>query len=272
MGAADVGYEPEYVDDREPDSAEKCGVRFWHSPAIDKIAGALAKAQGTIENASKDATNPHFKSKYADLASVMDACRKPLSANEIAIIQCPSADAEATSVVTMLVHASGQFFASRLSMIPRDNSPQSAGSAITYARRYSLMAMAGIAPEDDDGNDASGKQQAPYGRQAPQRQQQYRSPEPAAVPQDVADESDIPHALRAGFYSIDKDKNQVTQVIQMVFDVCESIGPEAVEAYNKIYDAFEGDLGNRKATVQDYKALILRMWNAAMEEKAKVNT
>lgn len=248
-------------------------LRFWHSPEIDKIACALAKAQGTIENASKDSTNPHFKSKYADLAAVMDACRKPLSANEIAILQCPSANETEIGMVTMLVHASGQFFASRLSMIPRDNSPQSAGSAITYARRYSLMAMAGIAPEDDDGNDASGRQQGAYGRQPQQRQQQYRSPEAPAVPQDVPEDGEyanIPQALQAGFASIDRDKCQVMQVTQMVLDVAESISPEAVDAYNRIYDKFEGDLGTRKATVPDYKALILKLWSSAMEEKAKI--
>ncbi len=243
---------------------------FWHSPEIDKIATALAKAQGDLENASKSATNPHFKSKYADLAAVMEACRKPLSANEIAIIQCPSANETEIGMVTMLVHASGQFFASRLSMVPRDNSPQSAGSAITYARRYSLMAMAGIAPEDDDGNDASGHQQGPYGRQAAQRQPQYRSPESPAVPQDVADTAEIPDALRAGFASIDKDKTKVTQVTQMILDVAESIGPDAVDNYNRIYDAFEGGLGNRRATVPDYKALILKLWASAMEEKSKI--
>lgn len=242
-------------------------LRFWHSPEIDKIACALAKAQGVIENASKDSQNPHYKSKYADLAAVMDACRKPLSANEIAILQCPSANETEIGMVTMLVHASGQFFASRLSMIPRDNSPQSAGSAITYARRYSLMAMAGIAPEDDDGNDASGRQQGAYGRQPQQRQQQYRSPEAPAVPQDV---SDIPEELQKHFASIDRDIRSATTTTQMVWDVAESIGPDAVDAYNRIYDKFEGDLGTRKATAPDYKSLILKLWTSAMEEKSKI--
>ncbi len=180
-------------------------LRFWHSPEIDKIAGALAKAQSVIENASKDAVNPHFKSKYADLAAVMEACRKPLSANEIAIVQCPSANETEMSMVTMLVHASGQFFASRLSMVPRDNSPQSAGSAITYARRYSLMAMAGIAPddEDDDGNAANGRQQ-PY-----QRQQESRPTTPRPTPpaqQAAAPSRPVPEELRTVFSEMVDDK------------------------------------------------------------------
>src|SRR5580698_6427361 len=95
----------------EQESTEKA-LGFWHSPEIDKIGGALAKAQGEIEGAEKGATNPHFRSKYADLASIWDACRAPLSKNEIAVVQLPSG----RSVTTMLVHSSGQFFASRLAM------------------------------------------------------------------------------------------------------------------------------------------------------------
>jgi hypothetical protein len=127
------------------------------SASIAKLAAALAKAQGEIEGASKDKTNPHFKSAYADLASVWDACRAALSKNEIAVIQTPSADGSKVTVETILAHSSGEWISDQLTMTAQDARPQAIGSCITYARRYALSAMVGVAPEDDDGNAASGR-------------------------------------------------------------------------------------------------------------------
>ena len=130
------------------------------SENINEISSALAKAQGQIENAIKDSSNPFFKSKYADLTSVWAACRKQLSENGLSVIQSPEESSHGISVVTMLCHSSGQWIRSNYSM-PCDSSkltPQVIGSAITYARRYALSAMVGIAPhDDDDGNEASKK-------------------------------------------------------------------------------------------------------------------
>lgn len=130
------------------------------SENINEISSALAKAQGQIENAIKDSSNPFFKSKYADLTSVWAACRKQLSENGLSVIQSPEESSHGISVVTMLCHSSGQWIRSKYSM-PCDSSkltPQVIGSAITYARRYALSAMVGIAPhDDDDGNEASNK-------------------------------------------------------------------------------------------------------------------
>lgn len=130
------------------------------SESINEISAALAKAQGQIENAIKDSNNPFFKSKYADLTSVWAACRKQLSENGLSVIQSPEESSHGISVVTMLCHSSGQWIRSKYSM-PCDSSkltPQVIGSAITYARRYALSAMVGIAPhDDDDGNEASKK-------------------------------------------------------------------------------------------------------------------
>lgn len=130
------------------------------SESINEISAALAKAQGQIENAIKDSSNPFFKSKYADLTSVWAACRKQLSENGLSVIQSPEESSHGISVVTMLCHSSGQWIRSKYSM-PCDSSkltPQVIGSAITYARRYALSAMVGIAPhDDDDGNEASKK-------------------------------------------------------------------------------------------------------------------
>lgn len=127
------------------------------SDSIDALASALAKAQAVIAGAAKDSINPHFKAKYADLASVWDACRGPLTSNGLSVAQTTGAtDDGRVRVTTILLHASGQWIADDLLMRPVKEDPQGVGSCITYARRYALAAIAGVAPEDDDGNAASG--------------------------------------------------------------------------------------------------------------------
>lgn len=127
------------------------------SEQIGELAAALSKAQGKITGALKDSANPFFKSKYADLASVWDACRVALSENQLAVIQQTESDDSGVFVITTLAHSSGQWMRSRLRLTPKDGSPQSMGSAITYGRRYALAAAVGVAQVDDDGNAASGK-------------------------------------------------------------------------------------------------------------------
>jgi hypothetical protein len=127
------------------------------SEQIGELAAALAIAQGKITGALKDSANPFFKSKYADLANVWDACRGPLSENGIAVIQTTEPDERGVLVVTTLAHKSGQWMRGKLLMIPKDTTPQGVGSAITYGRRYALAAVVGVAQVDDDGNAASGR-------------------------------------------------------------------------------------------------------------------
>lgn len=118
------------------------------------IYKALAAAQAQMGKAVKDSTNPAFNKKYADLSSVMDACLPALNANGIAVVQ-PLHDEEGKLYVkTILAHSSGTTLECRVPLIVNKNDMQGYGSAVTYARRYGLMAMAGIAPEDDDGNAA----------------------------------------------------------------------------------------------------------------------
>jgi len=124
---------------------------------VDKISAALAKAQGEITGASRDSTNPHFKSKYADLESTWEAIRSPLSKNGIAVVQTVRPSTNGVLLVTMLVHSSGQWFRGFLYLPVSKNDAQGYGSAITYARRYALQAMCGVAPVDDDGNAATGR-------------------------------------------------------------------------------------------------------------------
>jgi hypothetical protein len=122
------------------------------------LARALAKAQGVMAGASKDKTNPAFKSRYADLASVWDACREPLTSNGLAVVQLvTAADKASVTVETRLLHESGESVSSVLTMPVEKPTAQGVGSAITYARRYALSALVGVAPDDDDdGNAASG--------------------------------------------------------------------------------------------------------------------
>lgn len=120
------------------------------------IAMALATAQMKMGKALKGASNTHFKNKYADLSSVVDACMPALNECGIAVIQPTTDDESGRYVETILIHGeSGQELKCRVPLIVSKNDMQGYGSAVTYARRYGLMSMAGIAPEDDDGNAAS---------------------------------------------------------------------------------------------------------------------
>ncbi len=127
---------------------------------IKELCTALAKAQGQVENAQKNSANPFFKSKYADLATVWDAIREPFSSNGLSVVQQPIDTEDKTTMTlrTILLHASGQALESQFSMPLKANAtPQDVGSLCTYLRRYSLMALTGIAPADDDGNAASSR-------------------------------------------------------------------------------------------------------------------
>jgi len=123
------------------------------SEQINEIAAAIAKAQSQIAGASKDKTNPHYKSKYADLSSVWEACRGALSANGLGVVQMTRfSERDEVIVVTRLLHASGQWLQGELNLPVSRADAQGFGSALTYARRYALAAAVGVAPEDDDGN------------------------------------------------------------------------------------------------------------------------
>lgn len=124
------------------------------SDNIADIASALAKAQGEIDDASKASENPYFKSKYADLAAVRSVIREPLARNGLSIVQLPSTVEGGAVVKTVLMHSSGQFISNELFMPASKADPHGLGSAITYARRYSLMSILCLASEDDDGNAA----------------------------------------------------------------------------------------------------------------------
>lgn len=127
------------------------------SAEINEIAAALAQAQGLIQNPAKSQVNPYFKSKYADLATVLDVVRPAFTQAQLGIIQSPSRDETGQVVVTtLLTHPSGQWIRDQIGMHINDqetNAAQAAGKLITYLRRYSLAAFANVAQTDDDGQD-----------------------------------------------------------------------------------------------------------------------
>jgi hypothetical protein len=129
------------------------------SETIGALAAALSKAQADITGALKDSSNPFFKSKYADLASCWDACRKQLAANNLCVIQTTDLDdlTNQTVLKTILAHSSGEWVKSITPILTKDNSPQAQGSGITYARRYALAAIVGLAQVDDDAEAAQGR-------------------------------------------------------------------------------------------------------------------
>lgn len=116
------------------------------------LFGALAMAQAEVENASKVAANPHFKSRYADLAEVLNTVRPVFARHGISIMQSTSFDGATVSVTTVLGHKDGGWASSCASCVPAKTDAQGIGAATTYLRRYALAAIAGIAQEDDDGN------------------------------------------------------------------------------------------------------------------------
>ncbi len=118
---------------------------------MKNIASALVKAQKAFGPALKTSTNPHFKSRYADLAACVEAVMDGLNANGIALIQKLYEHADGVMVETIFLHESGETYECGIIFVPATkHDPQQFGSALTYARRYSLMAACGIAPEDDD--------------------------------------------------------------------------------------------------------------------------
>jgi hypothetical protein len=147
-------------------------MKQYQSEAINDLAAALAKAQAEMTHASKDAKNPHLKSKYADLSAVIDAARPHLAKNGLSVVQVTDpGELDTVVLMTQLSHASGQWVRGWYPVKPVKNDPQGFGSALTYARRYSYAAIVGVAAsgEDDDGNAASGGSPA-----APKTEPEYR--------------------------------------------------------------------------------------------------
>lgn len=150
------------------------------SAEIGELASALASAQAELSPAAKNAQNPHLKNRYADIAAVYEAIRETLPKHGLSVSQIIMPHESKARVRTLLMHKSGQWLASECLMpLDRNGGPQGMGSAITYARRYSLSAIVGVVSEDDD--DAEAAQPRRQQQAQPQQRRepaQPRRPEP----------------------------------------------------------------------------------------------
>jgi hypothetical protein len=135
---------------------------MMHSETIGNISAALAAAQAFMPAVPKDSTNPHFKSKFASLDGIVERTKPVLAKHDLAIVQGTSESAPGTvCVTTMLVHKSGEYLLTSVTVPLVKNDPQGVGSAITYGRRYGFAAILSLAAdEDDDGNSSSHKPEA----------------------------------------------------------------------------------------------------------------
>ncbi len=148
------------------------------SDSIVKISAALVRAQKKIGSAVKGSANPFFKSRYADLGAVMEACKEALNEEGVAVLQPLGFDEKGDYVETILLHESGEFLSEKTRMLPAKNM-QELGSASTYARRFGLQSMGFIPAEDDDGNAASGRTTAP--QKAPEAPKQAPKATPSVA-------------------------------------------------------------------------------------------
>jgi len=118
------------------------------SESITELSKALCKCQSDLKPVTKKAVNPFYGSKYADLSTVIEAVRRPLSDNGLSVVQFPVSN----GVTTILLHTSGEWMRGFCPMPSLKEGPQARGSSISYARRYSLMSVLGLPADDDDGN------------------------------------------------------------------------------------------------------------------------
>ena len=137
------------------------------SESIKELATALNKFQAECSGAKKDADNPFFGSKYANLEAVINCAKSALDNNGLAVSQFPIMDQGYAGVETILMHSSGEWISNTLLLACKKQDPQAMGSAITYARRYAYQSVLGIPSEDDDGEKSMSRNQAPVKQQAP---------------------------------------------------------------------------------------------------------
>lgn len=202
------------------------------SEQINDIAAALAKAQGEVRGATKDALNDHFKRKYADLAAVWDACREPLTANGLSVIQPATNRDGRLCIVTRVIHATGQWIEDDgIPLLLGKQDMQALGSAITYARRYGLMAMVGIAPEDDDGEGAGAK-----GESKP-----VTAPEKTALPRDDAGQPTLENRYKTLSRALDAAKTveQLASIWNRAENLRQQLNEQRPDLYNAISQAHD---------------------------------
>lgn len=175
------------------------------SETITKIASALNKAQGEMSNAIKDANNPFFKSKYADLNAIREACMPALNKNGITLLQ-PTVNIDGRNYVeTILLHDSGEWLSSETEILfSKQNDAQAQGSGITYARRYGMQSFVNIGADDDDGNGAS----KPVAEVKPK--EEVKAPVKPYLQRATQDWTNVTNAILKGNHTIDQVKLKFT--------------------------------------------------------------
>lgn len=223
------------------------------SEHINELATALAKAQGQIRAALKDSINPHFRSRYADLSAVWDACRAELSSNGLSVIQTPTAaEPGHAALTTMLLHSSGQYIHdTAITRLTKDDA-QGLGSAITYLRRYSLAAMVGVvADEDDDGNTATNRPAQP------------QRAEPPAIGTQARPTGDKPLTpnTEAGKRYFDRFEQVVggrTWKHAATFLNSNAAAPTTVEGWQRVTEATQRKIDEREALFDEIDAVAVK--------------
>ena len=175
------------------------------SETITKIASALNKAQGEMSNAIKDVNNPFFKSMYADLNAIREACMPALNKNGITLLQ-PTVNIDGRNYVeTILLHESGEWLSSETEILfSKQNDAQAQGSGITYARRYGMQSFVNIGADDDDGNGATqqGKKETP--------KEEAKAPIKPYLQRATVDWTNVTNAILKGTATIDQVKSKFT--------------------------------------------------------------
>lgn len=218
------------------------------SAEFDKLAQALTTAIADMDKASKDATNPHFKSKYADLTSINDVAKPALAKVGIAVLQPPSTREGCVVVTTILMHTSGQWIASELVMLPVNDTPQGIGSTITYARRYGLSGILGITAEDDDGNAGSlGQRREP----PPKAQERARTNPPET--REVIDDPELKRLLERANASASEGNDLLIGMFDKVEELSDKA--QASAAWKKACATFGDPQKDEKAIIPVLRAL-----------------
>lgn len=185
-----------------------------HSESINELATALCKAQASFKTINKTSENPFFHSKYANLASIIGESKDILSKNGLTVSQLPCGGGDGTvGLTTILMHTSGQYISSNLVLRPKDDTPQGICGCITYARRYSMSAILGLAEDDDDGNAVSQSKQIDY------------TAKPKASPAGKAAAANSANSLNST-YSVPFGKWKGMSIEQLA-----EIDPEELESY-----------------------------------------
>lgn len=257
-------------------------LRPRRSAQLSKIAGALAKAQGEMLNAEKDVKGNY--GKYATLAATWDAIRQPLAKNEIAVYQRILTIEKKPTMCTMLIHSSGEFLDDcELELIfdrsgGRITPMQAMGSAVTYARRYSLQAVTGVAPADDDDGNGAGKPNIEPSGPLPQKKPADKPPakapagkSPPAEKKPTGNFAPADDAMIEQLYSLAIDRQVsegVLNVLIQAYGVKPGTNPP-VWAAKEIGKLLENEDANEATVMAESQRVISRREAARIKEEAE---